>query len=90
MLCTIAHAKSTKPNSMSEVFILADRPLRTHEVLQELRDISSMAIEHFEEKVAPTLKKAYCELPTRSLLNCSTVQFQCKLLFFILFHLSRK
>lgn len=79
VLCTIAHTRYTRPNCVSEIFILADRPLRTHEVLQELRDISSMAIEHFEEKVAPTLKKAYCELPTRSLLNCSTVQFQCKL-----------
>lgn len=77
VLCTIAHTKFTNSCS-SEVFILAERPLRTHEVLQELRDISSMAIEHFEEKVAPTLKKAYCELPIRSSLNCSTVQFQCK------------
>lgn len=74
MLSTIAH---TKPNS-SSVFILAEKPLRTHEVLQELRDISSMAIDHFEEKIAPSLKKAYCELPTRSLLNCSTVQYQCE------------
>ncbi|CAG9116458.1 unnamed protein product [Plutella xylostella] len=32
-------------------------PPRAHEVLQELRDISSMAIEHFDEKVAPALRK---------------------------------
>lgn len=32
--------------------------LRTHEILQELRDISSMAIEHFEEKIVPDIKKA--------------------------------
>lgn len=57
---------------------MSDRPLRTHEVLQELRDISSMAIDHFEEKIAPSLKKAYCELPTRSLLNSSNVQYQSK------------
>lgn len=31
-------------------------PPRTHEVLQELRDISSMAMEHFDEKIAPNLK----------------------------------
>lgn len=31
-------------------------PPRVHELLQELRDISSMAMEYFEEKVAPTLK----------------------------------
>lgn len=56
----------------------AERPLRTHEVLQELRDISSMAIDHFEEKIAPALKKAYCELPSRSLLCSSSIQFQCE------------
>lgn len=31
-------------------------PPRTHEVLLELRDISSMAMEYFDEKIAPTLK----------------------------------
>lgn len=34
------------------------RPLRSHEVLQELRDISSMAIDHFDDKIAPQLKKS--------------------------------
>lgn len=58
--------------------IFCEKPLRTHEVLQELRDISSMAIDHFEEKIAPTLKKAYCELPSRSILSTSSIQFQCK------------
>jgi F-box protein 28 len=29
---------------------------RAHEVLQELRDISSMAMEHFDEKIVPLLK----------------------------------
>lgn len=29
---------------------------RTHEVLEELRDISSMAIEHFDDKVSPALR----------------------------------
>lgn len=33
------------------------RNLRAHEILQELRDISSMAIEHFDEKIAVDLKK---------------------------------
>lgn len=83
VLTTIAHSR---PNSPSGVFILSERPLRTHEVLQELRDISSMAIDHFEEKVAPTLKRAYSELPTRSLLNCSAVQFQCKTKHVLFFH----
>ncbi len=35
----------------------ADLPqLRAFEVLQELRDISSMAMEHFDEKIVPTLR----------------------------------
>lgn len=33
------------------------RNLRAHEILQELRDISSMAIEHFDEKIVPEIKK---------------------------------
>ncbi|XP_072503834.1 F-box only protein 28 isoform X1 [Notamacropus eugenii] len=32
-------------------------PQRAHEVLQELRDISSMAMEYFDEKIVPVLKK---------------------------------
>lgn len=36
--------------------------LRAHEVLQELRDISSMAIDHFDEKIANDLKKSYSDL----------------------------
>jgi len=31
-------------------------PPRAHEILQELRDISSMAMEHFDEKILPKLK----------------------------------
>ena len=33
-------------------------PPRAFEVLQELRDISSMAMEHFDDKIVPTLKVA--------------------------------
>lgn len=32
-------------------------PPRAHEILQELRDISSMAMEHFDEKISPALKQ---------------------------------
>ncbi|KAI8433826.1 hypothetical protein MSG28_015789 [Choristoneura fumiferana] len=32
-------------------------PPRAHEVLQELRDISSMAIEHFDDKISPALRQ---------------------------------
>lgn len=35
--------------------------LRAHEILQELRDISSMAIEHFDEKIAVDLRKTRIE-----------------------------
>lgn len=33
-------------------------PPRSHEMLQELRDISSMAMEHFDEHVVPLLKES--------------------------------
>ncbi|XP_041985867.1 F-box only protein 28 isoform X2 [Aricia agestis] len=33
------------------------QPPRAHEVLQELRDISSMAIEHFDDKISPAFRK---------------------------------
>ncbi|XP_015923193.1 F-box only protein 28 isoform X2 [Parasteatoda tepidariorum] len=32
-------------------------PVRAHEVLQELRDLSSMAMEHFDEKISPAFRK---------------------------------
>ncbi|CAH2098610.1 unnamed protein product [Euphydryas editha] len=32
-------------------------PPRAHEVLQELRDISSMAIEHFDDKISPAFRR---------------------------------
>ncbi|XP_011302514.1 F-box only protein 28 [Fopius arisanus] len=35
-------------------------PPRAHEILQELRDISSMAMEHFDEKILPVLKQSAC------------------------------
>ncbi|KAG8183819.1 hypothetical protein JTE90_025703 [Oedothorax gibbosus] len=31
--------------------------VRAHEVLQELRDLSSMAMEHFDEKISPAFRK---------------------------------
>lgn len=40
----------------------SSRQLRAHEVLQELRDISSMAIDHFDEKIAHMLKKSFSDL----------------------------
>lgn len=40
----------------------SSRQLRAHEVLQELRDISSMAIDHFDEKIVHILKKSFCDL----------------------------
>lgn len=42
----------------------SDQPPRSHEFLQELRDISSMAMEHFDEKIAPGLKsKLHVHVP---------------------------
>ena len=40
-------------------------PPRTPEILQELRDISSMAMEHFDEKILPDFKSSMC-LPGNS------------------------
>ena len=38
-------------------------PPRAHELLQELRDISSMAMEHFDEKIVPILKRKMPPVP---------------------------
>lgn len=42
----------------------AKTPLRAHEVLQELRDISSMATDHFDDEIAPVLKQRYLNQST--------------------------
>lgn len=41
---------------------MGEHQLRTHEVLQELRDISFMAIDHFDEKISPALEKTFGEM----------------------------
>ncbi|XP_075160911.1 F-box protein pallbearer isoform X1 [Haematobia irritans] len=47
-----------------------NKPLRPHEVLQELRDISSMAIEHFDEKIVVHLKKSFSDNSNNSSKIC--------------------
>ena len=37
--------------------VVHKNPPKSYELLQELRDISSMAMEHFEEHIVPTLKR---------------------------------
>uniref|UniRef100_A0A1A9WTA4 F-box domain-containing protein n=1 Tax=Glossina brevipalpis TaxID=37001 RepID=A0A1A9WTA4_9MUSC len=54
-----------------------NEPLRPHEVLQELRDISSMAIEHFDEKIVNTLKKSMVDSNGRSYASSSTSSSSC-------------
>ena len=44
-----------------------DNPPRAHELLQELRDISSMAMEHFDEHIVPRLKPKMPALPSYNL-----------------------
>ncbi|OXU31109.1 hypothetical protein TSAR_016405 [Trichomalopsis sarcophagae] len=39
---------------------ISKTPPRTPEILQELRDISSMAMEHFDEKILPDFKHSLC------------------------------
>uniref|UniRef100_A0A0A9WGF7 F-box only protein 28 n=1 Tax=Lygus hesperus TaxID=30085 RepID=A0A0A9WGF7_LYGHE len=46
-------------------------PPRAHEILQELRDISSMAMEHFDERILPVLKSSV-RVPTYLKSSCST------------------
>lgn len=55
-----------------------DDPPRAHEILQELRDISSMAIEHFDEKICPLLKLS------RPCLNARPAK--CRMLLMILLY----
>ncbi|KAH8343219.1 F-box only protein 28 [Drosophila kikkawai] len=43
-------------NGILRILSVSTKQLRPHEVLQELRDISSMAIEHFDEKIAVNFK----------------------------------
>ncbi|VEN48494.1 unnamed protein product [Callosobruchus maculatus] len=43
-------------------------PPRTHQLLQELRDLSSMAMEHFDEHILPGIKE---QLNRREVLSCS-------------------
>lgn len=43
---------------LRSISVTDTKNLRAHEILQELRDISSMAIEHFDEKIVPDLKKS--------------------------------
>lgn len=44
----------------------SETPARAHEVLQELRDISSMAMEHFDEKIVPMLKLSLASSSTHT------------------------
>jgi len=37
--------------------VVRKNPPKSYELLQELRDISSMAMEHFEEHIIPTMKR---------------------------------
>lgn len=48
---------------------------RTHDLLQELRDISSMAMEHFDEKIAPGLRK---KLSEGQPVHATTIGAACK------------
>lgn len=46
--------------------------LRAHEILQELRDISSMAIEHFDEHVVNLLKRRYTARPLQCMIGSAS------------------
>jgi len=42
---------------------VSPNPPRVHEMLQELRDISSMAMEHFDEKIVANFRERMRETP---------------------------
>lgn len=81
MIDEVLHILDSLANSYhkdpSGLFKVSDRPLRTHEVLQELRDISSMAIDHFDENISPSLKSALNERPLLPFFNCTSLQTHC-------------
>lgn len=52
-------------------------PPKSYELLQELRDISSMAMEHFEEHIVPTMKKNHPMLGSTGLRNTSPRFMRC-------------
>lgn len=62
LCCFIPGKVIDEVNNILKLLDRTRQPLRTHEVLQELRDISSMAIEHFDEKIANILKKSFLDI----------------------------
>ncbi|XP_013134582.1 PREDICTED: F-box only protein 28 [Papilio polytes] len=57
MCCFIPGRVIDEIQRILEVVETNKSPPRAHEVLQELRDISSMAIEHFDDKISPEFRK---------------------------------
>lgn len=43
--------------SLDDTFNACKEPQAPHQILQELRDVSTMAIEYFDDKIAPDLRK---------------------------------
>ncbi|XP_002024851.2 F-box only protein 28 [Drosophila persimilis] len=59
MCCFIPGRVLDEIGEILRLLLTTSKPLRPHEVLQELRDISSMAIEHFDEKIATDFKQEH-------------------------------
>ncbi|XP_013178685.1 PREDICTED: F-box only protein 28 isoform X1 [Papilio xuthus] len=57
MCCFIPGRVIDEIQRILEMVDTCKSPPRAHEVLQELRDISSMAIEHFDDKISPAFRK---------------------------------
>ncbi|KPJ16158.1 F-box only protein 28 [Papilio machaon] len=57
MCCFIPGRVIDEIQRILEIVETCKSPPRAHEVLQELRDISSMAIEHFDDKISPAFRK---------------------------------
>ncbi|CAG9863507.1 unnamed protein product [Phyllotreta striolata] len=57
LLCFIPGKVLDEIKNVLNLVQSADSPPRTHQVLQELRDLSSMAMEHFDEQILPKVKE---------------------------------
>lgn len=57
LLCFIPGKVLDEMRSVLSLLELDSTPPRTHHLLQELRDLSSMAMEHFDDHILPRVKE---------------------------------
>lgn len=62
LLCFIPGKVLDEIKSVLNLVEMDQNPPRTHQLLQELRDLSSMAMEHFDEHLSPRLHEKFLEI----------------------------